>query len=170
MKKPAFIIFALALAVFGGIYMGRDVAGEAAAPRGKPEKIHVVRSGSQTTAKAPAERFTGDVSVSMFFPSDNPSGKSGGIVSFGAGARTAWHTHPNGQLIVIVSGAGRVQEWGGPVIEVGEGDVVWFPTGVKHWHGAAPGTAMALFSMADIVDGKSTTWMEHVTDRQYNGK
>ena len=95
---------------------------------------------------------------------------SGGYVSFEAGARTNWHTHPLGQLIIISEGSGRVQQWGGPMIEVNVGDVVWFPPNVKHWHGAAPNSPMTHNSLAEIADGKSSVWMERVTDDQYNGK
>lgn len=148
-------------------------AGSAMADQASPrhmDKIHVVRATTQPPSKGAADRFTGDVSVNRLFPGDDALKISGGYVSFAAKARTAWHSHPNGQMIIVTEGKGRVQQWGEPVIEIGLGDVVWFPPGIKHWHGAAPDSALTHISLADIVDGKSSDWMELVSDDQYNGK
>ena len=98
-----------------------------------------------------------------------PGAAAGAAVTFEPGARTAWHTHPAGQTLIVTAGLGRVQEEGGPVQEIRPGDVVWFPAGVKHWHGAAPDVAMTHIAIHEAVDGSAVTWMEHVTDADYNG-
>ncbi len=135
------------------------------------DSIYIVRADKDGNYKAPETNFTGNASVQRLFPAaNNQMNISGGYVSFEAGARTNWHTHPLGQLIIITEGSGRVQQWGGPMIEVNVGDVVWFPPNVKHWHGAAPNSPMTHISLAEIADGKSSVWMERVTDDQYNGK
>lgn len=133
--------------------------------------IYVVRADPDGNYKAPASNFTGLAEVQRLFPArDNQMNISGGYVSFEAGARTNWHTHPRGQMIIITEGAGRVQQWGGPMIEVHVGDVVWFPPEIKHWHGTAPNRAMTHISLAEIYEEKSSTWLERVTDEQYNGR
>ena len=170
MKKFYIAIFWAAVFVLGCIWINATRSAEAASPKEDSQKIYVERNSEQKTTKAPATNFTGDVTVTRFFGAQNSTGLSGGIVSFNPGARTAWHEHPNGQLIIITSGAGRVQQWGGPVIEVNQGDLVWFPPNVKHWHGAAPDKSMSHISIADIVEGKSSVWNELVSDEQYNGK
>lgn len=134
------------------------------------DTIHIVRGGVVPQSKGPAGNFTGDVTVDRLFPPDDPLGISGGYVAFAPGARTAWHSHPEGQMLIVTAGSGRVQQWGGPLLEVNQGDVVWFPPGVKHWHGAAADVAMTHISLAKIADGKSSNWMEKVTDAQYDGK
>ncbi|MDR1935234.1 MAG: cupin domain-containing protein [Candidatus Accumulibacter sp.] len=121
-------------------------------------------------SKGAEANFTGDVSVDRLFPANDPLSISGGYVSFAPGARTAWHTHPEGQMLIVTAGSGRVRQWGGPLLEIRQGDVVWFPAGVKHWHGAAPDASMTHIALAKIVDGKSSTWMEKVSDEQYNGQ
>jgi quercetin dioxygenase-like cupin family protein len=129
----------------------------------------IIRAGSQPSAKGPAQYFTGDVRIDPLFPAREAASYSGGLVTFEAGARSAWHTHPAGQYLIVTSGTGRTQEWGGPVVEIHPGDVVWCPPGVKHWHGAMPGTAMThLAFTGTTADGKNVTWMEKVTDEQYN--
>lgn len=132
------------------------------------DKIHVIKAVPQTPAKGAAEYFTGNVEVSRLFPAGDSLQMSGGYVTFEAAARTAWHTHPQGQMLIITAGKGKVQQWQGAVIEVKQGDVVWFPAGVKHWHGAAPDSSMTHIALAKIVDGKSVQWMEKVTNQQYN--
>jgi quercetin dioxygenase-like cupin family protein len=156
----------LATGLLAAILAGTGNA--ASSPSG--DTIHIIRGGALTQSKGPEANFTGDVTVDRLFPSNDPLGISGGYVSFAPGARTAWHTHPQGQMLIVAAGSGRVQQWGGPLLEVKQGDVVWFPAGVKHWHGAAPDGAMTHIALAKIVDGKSATWMEKVTDAQYNGK
>lgn len=134
------------------------------------ETIHIVRGNTQAPTKGDSNNFTGDVTVNRLFPSNDPLSISGGYVSFAPGARTAWHSHPQGQMLIITAGSGRVQQWAGPIIEVKEGDVVWFPPNVKHWHGAMPNQAMTHISLAQIVKGKSSNWYEKVTDIQYNAQ
>jgi 4-carboxymuconolactone decarboxylase len=130
--------------------------------------ILIVRSGSQSSRQAPAENFTGSVRVEPLFQANAPAFLSGSLVKFESGARTAWHAHPLGQILIVTAGTGRVQRWGDPVEEIREGDVVWIPPGQKHWHGAAPNSSMAHIGIVEHFDGKSVEWMEKVTDAQYN--
>jgi quercetin dioxygenase-like cupin family protein len=132
--------------------------------------MDIKKASTQTTAFAPAESFTGRVRVERLFEVPAPARSRAAYVTFEPKARTNWHTHPLGQSLVIVHGYGRVQRWGGPVEEVGPGDVVWFPPEEKHWHGAAPNTAMTHLAINEQLDGKSVEWMEPVTDEQYLGK
>jgi len=118
----------------------------------------------------PADWFTGTVRVEPAFQADAPGRVAGANVTFEAGARTAWHTHPLGQTLVVTAGVGRVQVWGGPIEDVQPGDVVWFPAGEKHWHGASPGAAMSHLAIQEQLDGKAVDWLEHVTDEQYEGR
>jgi quercetin dioxygenase-like cupin family protein len=134
------------------------------------EKSQITRSGSQPSAKGPAEYFTGNVRIAPLFPENDSAPYSGAYVTFQPGARTAWHTHPTGQRLIVTDGVGWVQEWGGPIEEVRAGDVVWFPPGVKHWHGASPTTAMTHIALTGVLDGKGVEWMEKVTDEQYDNK
>ena len=130
-------------------------------------ELVIQRAGSQPSAKGPAERFTGAVRVDPLFPARDPGRTSSGSVTFEPGARSAWHTHPLGQILIVTSGVGRVQQWGGAVQEIRPGDVVWIPPNVKHWHGAAPTTAMTHVAIQEHVDGKVVDWMEKVSDEQY---
>ncbi|ACL66697.1 Cupin 2 conserved barrel domain protein [Anaeromyxobacter dehalogenans 2CP-1] len=129
--------------------------------------MRITRAGTQVSQKGPADWFTGTVRVDMLFQANDPARASGGQVTFEPGARTAWHTHPLGQTLIVTSGAGRVQQWRGPIEELRPGDVVWIPPGVKHWHGAAPATAMTHLAIQEALDGKAADWMEKVTDEQY---
>ena len=129
--------------------------------------MDIKRSGSQPSGKGPAEWFTGTVRIDPLFPVHGPARAAGNAVTFEPGARTAWHTHPLGQTLIVTSGCGRVQRWNGPIEEVHPGDVIWFEAGEKHWHGAAPGTAMTHIAVQEALDGKSADWMEHVSDEQY---
>ncbi|TAJ88205.1 cupin domain-containing protein [Reyranella sp.] len=129
--------------------------------------LEIKRNGSQPSGKGPADFFTGTVRVDPLFQQEAPWQSRGGTVTFEPGARTAWHTHPLGQVLVVTAGAGRVQREGGPVQAIGPGDVVWIPAGVKHWHGAAPTTAMTHIAITEAKDGKVVEWMEKVTDEQY---
>jgi quercetin dioxygenase-like cupin family protein len=131
--------------------------------------MEIKRSGSQTSATPPAEYFTGTVRLDPLFQAPDPARVSGSSVTFEPGARTAWHTHPLGQTLIVTAGAGRVQRDGGPVEEIHPGDVVWFPPGEKHWHGAAPKTAMTHIAIQETLDGKTVEWMEKVSDEQYTG-
>ena len=129
---------------------------------------NILRAGSQPSSKGPAENFTVNVTVAPLFAADASAPYSGAYVTFEAGARSAWHTHPAGQRLVVTAGAGRTAEWGGRVREIKAGDVVWCPPGVKHWHGASPDTAMTHIALTNIVNNKAVEWVEKVTDAQYN--
>jgi quercetin dioxygenase-like cupin family protein len=129
--------------------------------------MEIQRNGSQPSRKGPADWFTGTVRVDPQFSAHEPSRVSAGSVTFEPGARTAWHTHPLGQTLIITSGCGWVQRLGGPIEEVRPGDVVWFPPGEKHWHGATPTTAMTHIAIQEHVDGKVVDWLEHVSNEQY---
>jgi len=131
------------------------------------QAISVTRVGTQPSAKGPAENFTGSVRVDSRFKGSAPARIGGGIVTFEPGARTAWHTHPLGQTLIVTAGAGLVQHWDGPVQDIKPGDVVWIPPGVKHWHGATSTTGMSHIAIAEALDGKAVEWMEKVTDEQY---
>ena len=130
--------------------------------------MNIARAGSQPSRKGPAEYFTGAVRVDPLFQAGDPPRVSGGQVTFEPGARTAWHTHPLGQTLLITSGLGWVQHEGGPIEEVRPGDVVWFPAGLKHWHGATLTTAMTHIAITESRDGKNVDWMEKVSDEQYH--
>jgi quercetin dioxygenase-like cupin family protein len=127
----------------------------------------ITRAGSQPSAKGPAEYFTGSVRIDTPFKGNAPARIGGAIVTFEPGARTAWHTHPLGQTLIVTSGCGRVQRESGPIEEIRPGDVIWFPAGEKHWHGAGPNTAMTHIAIAESLDGKVVEWMEKVSDEQY---
>jgi quercetin dioxygenase-like cupin family protein len=129
--------------------------------------MDIKRNGSQPSSKGPAEWFTGTVRVDPLFEAPVPARARGASVTFEPGARTAWHTHPLGQTLIVTSGCGRVQRLGGPIEEIRPGDVVWFERGEKHWHGAAPLTAMTHVAIVEVLDGKSADWMEKVSDEQY---
>jgi quercetin dioxygenase-like cupin family protein len=129
--------------------------------------MEIKRNGSQLSSKGPAEYFTGSVRIDRLFKAPAPARTAGASVTFEPGARTAWHTHPLGQTLIVTAGCGRVQREGGRVEEVHPGDVVWFPPGEKHWHGAASATAMTHIAIQEELDGKVVDWMEHVTDEQY---
>jgi quercetin dioxygenase-like cupin family protein len=132
--------------------------------------MEIKRSGSQPSAKGPAEWFTGTVRIDPLFDAPEPARVAGASVTFEPGARTAWHTHPLGQTLIVTSGVGRAQRWGGPIEEIRPGDVVWFAPGEKHWHGAAPTTAMTHTAIQEKLDGKPVDWLEHVTQAQYDAK
>jgi len=129
--------------------------------------MEIKRVGSQPSGKGPADYFTGAVRVDRLFEAEAPARVVGASVTFEPGARTAWHTHPLGQTLVITAGFGRAQRWGGPIEEFRPGDVVWFAPGEKHWHGAAPSTGMTHLAIQEKLDGKTVDWLEHVSDEQY---
>jgi len=129
--------------------------------------MEIKRAGSQPSGKGPSEYFTGTVRVDPLFQVPSPARGFGAAVTFEPGARTAWHTHPLGQILIVTAGCGRVQRWDRSVEEIRPGDVVWFPPGEKHWHGAAPTTAMTHIAIVEHRDGNSADWMEKVTDEQY---
>ena len=129
--------------------------------------MNITKGGSQPSAKGPADWFTGSVRIDSRFQREAPARIGGATVTFEPGARTAWHTHPLGQTLIVTAGCGRVQRDGGSVEEIRAGDIVWFEPGERHWHGASPTTAMTHIAIAEMLDGKVVEWMEHVTDEQY---
>ncbi len=129
--------------------------------------IRIMRSGSQPSRQGSAENFTGSVRVDHLFQANAPARAAGSLVTFEPGARTAWHTHPLGQILIVTAGTGRVQRLGDPIEEIRQGDVVWIPPGQKHWHGAAPNSSMAHIAIVEHLDGKAVDWMEKVSDAQY---
>jgi 4-carboxymuconolactone decarboxylase len=133
------------------------------------QNIVITRGGSRAVRPGPAENFTGGVRVEMLFEALDPSHASGGTVSFEPGARTAWHSHPRGQILIVTAGTGRVQRWGDPIEEIRSGDVVRIPAGQKHWHGASPQASMTHIAITYQRDGRAVEWMERVSDEQYNG-
>jgi quercetin dioxygenase-like cupin family protein len=138
-----------------------------AAQSKQSQKLSISRSGTRMSGKGPEANFTGNVSVEPLFPVNAPSRTSGASVTFEPGARSAWHTHPLGQVLIITAGTGWVQQEGGEKQEIKPGDVIWTPPGVKHWHGATPTTAMTHIAIQEALDGKVVEWMEKVTDKQY---
>jgi quercetin dioxygenase-like cupin family protein len=130
-------------------------------------RMNITRIGSQPSAKGPDDWFTGTVRIDPLFQVHAPARAAGAIVTFEPGARTAWHTHPLGQTLIVTAGCGWVQREGGPVEEIHPGDVVWFPPGEKHWHGATSTTAMTHTAIQEQLDGKVVDWLEHVSDEQY---
>jgi quercetin dioxygenase-like cupin family protein len=133
----------------------------------REKAMEIKRSGSQPSRKGPADYFTGTVRVDPLFEAPAPARVTGASVTFEPGARTAWHTHPLGQTLVVTAGCGRAQRWGGPVEEIWPGDVIWFAPGEKHWHGAAQTTAMTHIAIQESQGGKAVDWMEQVSDEQY---
>jgi quercetin dioxygenase-like cupin family protein len=132
--------------------------------------MEITKAGSQSSAKGSADWFTGAVRIDAPFQRASPARASGATVTFEPGARTAWHTHPLGQTLIVTSGCGRVQRDGGPIEEIRAGDIVWFAPGERHWHGASPTTAMTHIAIQEQLDGKAVDWLEHVTDEQYEGR
>ena len=133
----------------------------------EPAPIAVTRAGTQASAVGSPQNFSGAVRVDSRFQATSPARASGGIVTFEPQARTAWHAHPLGQTLIVTSGVGRVQKWGEGALEIRPGDVVWIPPGVKHWHGASAHNAMSHVAITETLNGKSTDWMELVSDEQY---
>jgi quercetin dioxygenase-like cupin family protein len=129
--------------------------------------MEIKPNGSQPSVKGSAENFTGQVRIDPLFEAPEPARATGALVTFEPGARTAWHTHPLGQTLIVVSGCGWTQCWGGPKVEIRAGDVIWCPPGHKHWHGATSTTAMSHIAIQEALDGKAVDWLEHVTDEQY---
>jgi 4-carboxymuconolactone decarboxylase len=164
MKPTAILLMVLALV------LSVAFASQAQNTQASKPMQTIFRAGSQPPSKGPAEYFTGNVTVTPLFPANASAPYSGAYVTFEAGARSAWHTHPAGQRLVVTAGVGRTAEWGGRVQEFKVGDVIWCPPGVKHWHGASPTTAMTHIALTGDVNGKAVEWMEKVTDAQYNAE
>lgn len=131
--------------------------------------MDIKRSGSQPSGKGPADWFTGTVRIDPLFSAPDPARVSGAHVTFEPGARTAWHTHPLGQTLIVTFGLGWVQREGGPIEEIRPGDVVWFAPGERHWHGATATTAMAHIAVQERLNGEAVAWLEHVSDAEYSG-
>ncbi|GGF23010.1 cupin [Youhaiella tibetensis] len=132
--------------------------------------MEIVRAGATPSGKGPADWFTGTVRIDPLFNPFDKERVQGALVSFEPGARTAWHTHPLGQTLIVTTGRGYVQTWGGSIEEIHPGDVVWFPPGEKHWHGASAEAAMSHIAIQESKDGKAVDWMEHVSDEQYGAR
>lgn len=128
----------------------------------------ITRIGTQASNKGPADWFTGVVRIDPLFSPNAPARAAAATVTFEPGARTAWHTHPLGQTLIVTSGCGLVQRWEGPIEEIHPGDIVWFPPGEKHWHGATPTTAMTHIAIQEALEGKVVEWLEKVSDEQYS--
>jgi len=131
------------------------------------EKVKIQRSGSLPSRPGPEDYFTGQVRIDAPFAGTEPARVGGATVTFEPGARTAWHTHPLGQTLIVTQGRGWIQVWGDPIQEMNQGDIVWIPEGVKHWHGATPETAMTHIAIAESLNGSPVDWMEKVSDEQY---
>jgi 4-carboxymuconolactone decarboxylase len=162
MKIKLFAAAALMLSLFAG------ASAQTTPEDTTAQKMTITRSDTLTSSKGPEQYFTGNVSVESLFPVNPPSRTSGASVTFEPGARSAWHTHPLGQTLIVTAGTGWVQQWGGEKQEIRSGDVVWTPPGVKHWHGATATTAMTHIAINETLDGKNVEWMEKVTDDRYN--
>src|SRR6202171_6331159 len=132
--------------------------------------MEIKRSGSQSSSKGSTEYFSGSVCIDPLFEAPEPARVRGASVTFEPRARTAWHTHPLGQTLIVTSGLGWAQRWGGPIEEIRPGDVIWIPPGEKHWHGAKPTTAMTHIAIQEAMNGKPVDWMEYVTDAEYQKK
>jgi 4-carboxymuconolactone decarboxylase len=166
MMQSAAVLASL-LVLAGAPLHGQQAGGSAMATPPEEEAIVVTRSEDQGSRQGPAENFTGSVRVDQQFQAKALGRALGARVTFEPGARTAWHTHPLGQTLIVTSGVGRVQRWGDPVDEIRPGDLVWIPAGQKHWHGASPTTAMSHIAIVEQLEGRSVDWMEKVTDEQY---
>ena len=164
MKYTAMLL-SLSLLVSAGFFAGQAISDEA-----NKKSQTISRAGSQPSVKGSSEYFTGNVRVDPLFPAKDAAPFSGAYVTFEPGARSAWHTHPTGQHLIVTAGVGRTGEWGGRVEEIKTGDVIWCSPTVKHWHGASPTTAMTHIAITGTLNGKNVVWMEKVTDEQYNGK
>jgi quercetin dioxygenase-like cupin family protein len=161
MKYTA-LLLSLSLLVSRGAFPVQALAAEA-----NKESQTLYRAGSQSSVKGFVENFTGHVRIDPLFPANDSAHFSGAYVTFEPGARSAWHMHPTGQHLIVTAGVGRTQEWGGPIVEIKPGDVIWCPPGVKHWHGASPTTAMTHIAITGTLNGKNVEWMEKVSDEQY---
>ncbi|MGG3575165.1 carboxymuconolactone decarboxylase family protein [Bacillus gobiensis] len=163
MKILIATILSISLLASASVYSSHAMADEA-----NSNSQTITRSGSQPSSKGPAEYFTGNVRIDPLFSENDSAEYGGAYVTFQPGARSAWHTHPTGQRLIVTDGVGWTQEWGGQIEEIREGDVVWCPPGVKHWHGASPATKMTHIALTGVVDGKNVEWLEKVSDEQYN--
>lgn len=152
---------------FFGIALSFALLASASADTKTP-RMEIARAGSQPSKKGAAENFTGTAVITPLFQSNDRLRASAGSVTFEPGARSRWHTHPAGQILIVTSGVGWVQEWGGQKQEIRPGDVIWTPPGVKHWHGATTASRMTHTAIQEAVDGKAVEWLEPVSDEQYH--
>jgi len=169
LAATAMSLFLLAWA-FAHASQARAASGSSApsfASSADSQPISITRSGSQHSAKGPTEYFTGSVRLDPLFKASDPSRTSGVLVTFEPDARTAWHTHPFGQILIVTGGSGWVQQWGGKTQEIQQGDVVRIPPGQKHWHGATATTGMTHLAIQEHLEGKAAEWMEKISDEQY---
>jgi quercetin dioxygenase-like cupin family protein len=168
MKLLTATVMCFSLLAWASTHAGQGrAASSPVAPTEDSQSITITRGGSQPSSKAPAEHFTGSVRIEPLFNARAPSRTFGGRVTFEPGARTAWHRHPLGQTLIVTAGSGWVQQWGGQIQEIRQGDVVWIPPGQKHWHGATATTAMTHIAIQEQLDNKVVEWMEQVSDEQY---
>lgn len=173
MKLLATAIMSLSLIVLACAQASREgnapaSNATAANQSNQSQKMNITRSGTRTPSKGAEANFTGSVSIEPLFPVNAPSRVSGGSVTFEPGARSAWHTHPLGQTLIVTAGTGWVQQEGGEKQEIKPGDCIWTPPGVKHWHGATANSSVTHIAIQETLDGKNVEWMEKVTDEQYN--
>jgi quercetin dioxygenase-like cupin family protein len=159
-KQPRYLLAGL-------LAIGTFATAAATATAAAQAQQSISRADSRPTVDAPAQYFTGKARITPQFGASAQAPITGGYVTFDAGARSNWHTHPNGQRLLITAGSGRTQQWGGPVVELHAGDVVWCPPGVKHWHGAAPTENMTHLALTGSVADRNVVWMEAVTDAEY---
>jgi quercetin dioxygenase-like cupin family protein len=152
------------------VILTNETLNDTLGPNAGPADMEIKRSGAQPSTKGPAEWFTGTVRIDPLFDAPAPARAAGASVTFEPGARTAWHTHPLGQTLIVTAGLRRAQRWGGLVEEIRPGDAVSFPPGEKHWHGASPTAAMTHIATQEKLDNKVVEWLEHVTDEQYGGR
>lgn len=163
--RPLIAVTVIAVSAYSGL---KSTASAADPETGDPTQT-ITRGGSQPSMAGPDSFFTGAARIDPLFRSNDVAHYSGAYVTFEPGARSAWHTHPAGQHIIVISGVGRTGVWGGEVQEIRAGDVIWCPPGVKHWHGASPTTAMTHLVVTGSLDGSAVEWQEKVTDKQYEG-
>jgi quercetin dioxygenase-like cupin family protein len=169
-RLASFAVLASLLAPVAALAQVAAAPGSSAAPSASGDNagvVRITRVGSLPSSRGPAENFSGSVRVDRLFSATVPSRASGGLVTFEPGARSAWHTHPLGQVLIVTAGLGWVGREGGPVAEIRPGDVVWIPPGLRHWHGAAATTGMSHIALQEQVDGRNVDWMGKVTDEQY---
>jgi quercetin dioxygenase-like cupin family protein len=165
-RKTLLVFFAVALAATCQSTYSTATA-QSSSSSAASTQITITPTNSQQVITGAPDRFTGSVRVQSLFDAKEPARSTGGQVTFQPGARSAWHTHPLGQILIVTDGVGWVQQWGGPVQVIRKGDVVWIPAGVKHWHGATPTTTMTHLALQEQLDGKVVDWLEKVTDDQY---
>jgi quercetin dioxygenase-like cupin family protein len=172
MKLFAAAVISLSLLALAFAQTGREKTtsssnGPMTAQSSGPQKMTITRSGERATSRGLEATFTGNVRVEALFPINAPSRMSGGSVTFEPGARSAWHTHPLGQVLIVTAGTGWIQQEGGEKQEIRAGDVIWTPPGVKHWHGGTATSSVMHIALQESLDGKNVNWMEKVSDEQY---